>query len=55
MRYIDVDELLNRLYWHKWVASQKGSVTIGTDDMDLYCVFINKLIKENKKLKNAAD
>lgn len=47
---MDKDEILNTFHWHRWVATQKGSVTISSEDMDLYCVLINALIKEQADL-----
>lgn len=41
---MDREEIMNTFHWHRWVASRKGSVTISAEDMDLYCVLINKLI-----------
>lgn len=46
---MDKDEILNTFHWHRWVASQKGSVTISTEDMELYWLLINKLIKANEQ------
>ena len=48
---IDKDEILNTFHWHRWVASQKGSVTIDAEDIELYWVLINSLIRENERLK----
>lgn len=47
---MDRQETLNTFHWHRWVASQKGSVTISAEDMDSYCVLINNLIRENERL-----
>ena len=48
---MDRDEILNTFHWHRWVATQKGSVTIDVEDMDLYCRLINELIRENERLR----
>ena len=47
---MDREESLEKFHWHRWVASNKGAVTISKEDMEEYYMLIKGLLDENKKL-----